>query len=392
MGRRAEALQATQEAVDLYRRLAAQHPDAFLPDLAGSLTNLGNALSEMGRRAEALQATQEAVDLYRRLAAQHPDAFLPDLAMSLNNLGNRLSEMGRRAEALQATQEAVEIRRRLAAQHPDAFLPDLARSLTNLSNVLFALDRWEEALQAAQEAVEIRRRLARQYPEAFLPDLAESLGAYGKALLGLGRAPEAGRLSRRACGSSCLLFRRSRPPSASGLKSCCRAIFAPARRRGRRPMRRWWRRRAGRSSREELFPFGVGRAGDESAGGGGPVGGRRVAWGVSNEFDRGACGWRSACAPNEFGLQGPSANGRPAPTGRCLLRRRRPTPGAQRLGRPISIGVKAFGRRSACAPNEFGLQGPSANGRPAPTGKVPFASAKADARRESASEGRFQSA
>jgi hypothetical protein len=41
--------------------------------------------------------------------------------------------------------------------------------------------------------------------------------------------------------------------------------------------------------------------------------------------------------------------------------------------------MKAFGRRSACAPNEFGPQGPSANGRPAPTGKVPFASAKADA-------------
>jgi hypothetical protein len=65
--------------------------------------------------------------------------------------------------------------------------------------------------------------------------------------------------------------------------------------------------------------------------------------------------------------------------GGCLLRRRRPTPGAQRLRRPISIGVKAFGRRSACTPNSFGPQGPSADGRPAPTGKVPFASAEADA-------------
>jgi hypothetical protein len=41
--------------------------------------------------------------------------------------------------------------------------------------------------------------------------------------------------------------------------------------------------------------------------------------------------------------------------------------------------MKASGRRSACAPNEFGLQGPSADGRPAPTGKALFASAKADA-------------
>jgi hypothetical protein len=80
--------------------------------------------------------------------------------------------------------------------------------------------------------------------------------------------------------------------------------------------------------------------------------------------------------------------------------------GAERLERPISIGTKAFGRRSACAdrktficvgggrrlarsavegrfqsaqkafgqrsacaPNEFGLEGPSAGGRPAPTEK-----------------------
>jgi hypothetical protein len=133
-------------------------------------------------------------------------------------------------------------------------------------------------------------------------------------------------------------------------------------------------------------------------------------------------------ASNEFDLEGPSANGRPAPTKKYSPRRRRPTPGAQapqkadfnryeslrptvglrrperhslRRRRP-TLGAKALekadfnrreGRRPARgAPNEFGLQGPSANGRPAPTGKAFLASAKADARRASASEGRFQSA
>jgi hypothetical protein len=89
----------------------------------------------------------------------------------------------------------------------------------------------------------------------------------------------------------------------------------------------------------------------------------------------GAFGRWLAYVPNEFGLQGPSAGGRPAPTGRFLLRRRRPTPGAQRLGGPISIGERAFGRRSACADRE-----------------VSFASAEADAWRASALRGRFQSA
>ena len=52
-----------------------------------ALNNLGVCLSKLGRREDALAAAREAVDIYRRLAAERPDAFLPDLAMSLNNLG-----------------------------------------------------------------------------------------------------------------------------------------------------------------------------------------------------------------------------------------------------------------------------------------------------------------
>ena len=85
----------------------------------------------------------------------------------------------------------------------------------------------------------------------------------------------------------------------------------------------------------------------------------------------GTCGRRSACGPNEFGLQGPSANGRPAPTGEASLASAEAD--AWRVsaseGR-FPIGVKAFGRRSAYVPNE----------------------AEADAWRVSALGGRFQSA
>ena len=56
-----------------------------------SLSNLGKFLSELGRREDALAAAREANDIYRRLATDRPDAFLPDLATSLNNLGNGLS-------------------------------------------------------------------------------------------------------------------------------------------------------------------------------------------------------------------------------------------------------------------------------------------------------------
>src|SRR5207249_5016005 len=94
LGRREGALTMAQEAVRLYRALAAARPDAFTPDLAASLNNLANTLSDLGRREEALTAAEEAVRLRRALAAARPDAFTPDLAASLNNLANRLSDLG----------------------------------------------------------------------------------------------------------------------------------------------------------------------------------------------------------------------------------------------------------------------------------------------------------
>jgi hypothetical protein len=89
--------------------------------------------------------------------------------------------------------------------------------------------------------------------------------------------------------------------------------------------------------------------------------------------------------PNEFGLQGPLADGWLAPTGEGLFASAEAD--AWRVsawGGRFPIGVKAFGRRSACAPNEFGLKRPPADGRPALTGKALFASAEADAWRVSA--------
>ncbi len=198
LGRREEALKATQEAVELYRALAQSNPDAFQPDLAMSLNNLGLGLSELGNREEALKATQEAVELRRALAQSNPDAFQPDLAMSLNNLGAMLSELGRREEALKATQEAVELYRALAQSNPDAFQPDLAGSLNNLGARLSELGRREKALKAMQEAVELYRALAQSNPDAFQPDLAMSLNNLGLGLSELGNREEALKATQEA--------------------------------------------------------------------------------------------------------------------------------------------------------------------------------------------------
>ena len=191
MGDHEAAVTVARQAVALQRPLAEEKPDAFLPDLATSLSNLANVLSDLGQREQALSAAEEAVKLYRQLAQQRPDAFLPDLAMSLSNLASVLNDLGQREQALSAAEEAVKLRRQLAQQRPDAFLPNLATSLSNLASVLSNLGQREQALSAAEEAVKLRRQLAQQRPDAFLPDLAPSLNNLASVLSDLGQRERA---------------------------------------------------------------------------------------------------------------------------------------------------------------------------------------------------------
>ena len=191
LGRGDEALAAISEAMELFRKLAAAHPNAFRPDLAMSLNNLSSRLSEHGRHDEALAAIYEAVNIRRELAAARPDAFRFSLAKSLNSLADRLSEHGRSNEAFAAISEAVNLYRELAAAHPDAFRPNLANSLNSLSYQLSERGRYDEALAAISEAVNLYRELATARPDAFGPNLAMSLTNLSYQLSGHGRHDEA---------------------------------------------------------------------------------------------------------------------------------------------------------------------------------------------------------
>ena len=200
LGRRGGALAPAEEAVTIRRQLAQTDPATYLPNLATALNNLSNRLSELGRGGDALAPAEEAVTVRRQLAQTDPATYLPNLATALNNLGNRLSELGRRDEALPPAEEAVKIGRRLTQANPAAYLPDLATSLSNLGNRLWELGRRDEALAPAEEAVNIRRQLARASPAVHEPDFAMSLNNVAAVLAGLGRHDEALTLAEEAAG------------------------------------------------------------------------------------------------------------------------------------------------------------------------------------------------
>ncbi len=173
---------------EFYRGWAEQATDDT--EQAWALGMLGYALAALGRREEALEATQEAVEHYRRLAEAHPEAFLPDLAGSLNNLGRDLAALGRREEALEATQEAVALYRELAQAHPEAFLPDLATSLNNLGDCLAEMQRFQEALDAYEEAVRLLAPFFRRLPQAFAERMSYMLRDYLRACEAAGKEPD----------------------------------------------------------------------------------------------------------------------------------------------------------------------------------------------------------
>ena len=58
-----------------------------------ALNNLGNRYSEVGRRADAVAPTEEAVTLYQAQAEQNP-AYLSELAGTLNSLEQRYADAG----------------------------------------------------------------------------------------------------------------------------------------------------------------------------------------------------------------------------------------------------------------------------------------------------------
>lgn len=88
-----------------------ENPEGFLLDFMACLSNLGNLLYELGRKGEALNVIQEAVEKCRQLTISNPDVFLPDLAEGFDILETRFSELGQEEEALRAAQEADEIRK-----------------------------------------------------------------------------------------------------------------------------------------------------------------------------------------------------------------------------------------------------------------------------------------
>ncbi|KAF8594481.1 hypothetical protein BDV93DRAFT_515736 [Ceratobasidium sp. AG-I] len=190
-GRWAEALAATQEAVQLYRELVRDRPTVFAPGLAQALTNLSADLFSLGCHEDALAAAQEGIQLYRELVKNTPAVFAPKLAQAFTNRSLSLSSLGRHKDALAAAQEGIQLYRELVKNNPAVFAPKITQALSNLSVCLTSLGRHEDALAAAQEAIQLYRELVKNSPVVFASNLADALTNLSLSLSSLGRHKDA---------------------------------------------------------------------------------------------------------------------------------------------------------------------------------------------------------
>ena len=184
-----EAKQQYEEALKIRRELAEKNPQAYLPKVAESLISLG-VLSTALHRAKGVNTGtrykdkadgeyEEALKIYRELAQKDPQTYLIYTAHTLINLGVLNSNESRLQEARQQYEELLKIRRELAEKNPTTYLPDLAQTLHNLGVLDSGWNRLREARQEYEEALKIRRELAEKDPKAFLPDLAHTLHNLG---------------------------------------------------------------------------------------------------------------------------------------------------------------------------------------------------------------------
>ncbi|MEM9936609.1 MAG: tetratricopeptide repeat protein, partial [Bacteroidota bacterium] len=177
-----KGIPAYEEALTIYRKLAEANPAVYLSYVAGTLNNLGAALTDQNKYEKGIPVYEEVLIIRRKLAEANPAVYLPYVANTLNNLGNALTDQNDFEKGIPAYEEALTIYRKLAEANPAVYLPDVAGTLNNLGAALTDQSDFEKGIPVYKEALIIRRKLAEANPAVYLPDVATTLNNLGNAL------------------------------------------------------------------------------------------------------------------------------------------------------------------------------------------------------------------
>lgn len=171
-----EALAASEEAVELFRRLLWRHGESYHHDLAEALGGLACDLDAAGRATDAAVAREEVVEIRRALVEFDP-VHRGDLAEALEDFASGMG-WAQRDTCVAAMTEAVALYRALAAEHFASWAGALARASKRLVHLqqIWSMGEPTAVRAAAEDAVDLMSRLADDAPEVWTEALIDTLG------------------------------------------------------------------------------------------------------------------------------------------------------------------------------------------------------------------------
>jgi serine/threonine-protein kinase len=171
LGKRADALQASQRAVEMARQLAEQHREVpeYQGDLAAYLTTLGTLYQETDKLDEAEQTHRRALSVHKQLAEAHPEIpeYQSRFASSHGELGACYLKLGKLAEAERELSQAIELNQRLAEAHADLLSHqlNLGTNYRFLGDVRLAAGDPEGALRWYGQTAERLQTILKKSPQ-----------------------------------------------------------------------------------------------------------------------------------------------------------------------------------------------------------------------------------
>ncbi|WP_422928697.1 serine/threonine-protein kinase [Singulisphaera sp. PoT] len=173
VGKKAEAVNAYNEALELRLKLAAQDPSnpKRQAQLAETYHNLGIHYSEIGKLDEGLARYRDGLRIRIELANKYPDdrRFQSDLARSYGYIGDWERENGRYGEAKVSYDKAKAIREKLAKTDASDNIAkfQLARSYNNQGHLDYETHEREGAIAAHQQAATLQKELYKTIPKDY---------------------------------------------------------------------------------------------------------------------------------------------------------------------------------------------------------------------------------
>jgi tetratricopeptide (TPR) repeat protein len=193
-GRAFDGIKAMEEALNIYRTLAADRPALYRPQLAKTLISLSTIYARWALNVNSFDASEEGVAIFEELAESNPAEYLQSLARALSTHSYSLTMLSRLREAREVVQRALTTFDGLAVTNPDGTKYDMAVAKFRLVRILERAEDYEAALEIAWETLPTLEEFATNNPDAYQPSLMAALFDTVGCLKALGRWEDAIRI------------------------------------------------------------------------------------------------------------------------------------------------------------------------------------------------------